>query len=156
MHSTKAKKIFLISIIIILTSFVYGMLEALIKSPSSIPRNWPWGYFYAAIVTVIACLIIYYSLKKYNLLSTKFAFLRLLAFFIIWIAVEDFSYWITEKVLLPFRFQYPFPVQNWWQDYFPLIGTIVGRPFLFNIPTLYFLAFTIFIIYLIWEFKIVK
>ncbi|MBS3055215.1 MAG: hypothetical protein J4452_01855 [Candidatus Aenigmarchaeota archaeon] len=152
----KTKMILRVTAIILLTSFLYGIFEALVKSPPSVPRNWPWGYLYAAVVYFVSSLVVLYSLKRYNLLSAKSAIARILIFSLVWVTVEDFSYWIAERVVLPWKFEYPFPVNNWWADYFSFVGTAIGQPFLFAMPFLYFFTLGLFAVYLFWELKINK
>ena len=161
MISSKAKKILLVSAVVVLTGLLYGILEALLKFPPNVPRNWPYGYFYAIGVYVAAFLVVYYVLRKYGLLSkfprlSKFSLVRLFVFLILWITVEDFSYWVVERAVLPWKLENPFPVNNWWADYFFFIGAIAGTPFLFSMPLFYFITAAIFALYLIFELKIRK
>jgi|SRR3989304_9262590 len=156
MVSSKARKILLAILTVVFTAILYGMLEALLKSLPNVPRSWPYGYLYAAGVYVAATLSLYYIAKKYGLLSkfSKFSLVRLLVFFILWITAEDLSYWVTERMILPWRLENPFPVNNWWADYFFFIGTVLGTPSLFSMPLFYFITAAIFTLYLIFELKI--
>lgn len=154
MELSRAKKVFHVSLIIIITACLYGIFESVAHSYPSVPKNWPWGYVYITVVCVFAFTIVMVSLKKYDLLKNKISYFRIFAFFLIWIVIEDISYWIVKPIVSSGNFVYPFPVSNWWPEYFFLAGDIFGKPFLFDMPLGYFILGAIFVVYLFWDLKL--
>jgi len=108
-----------------------------------------WTYMYLFGLVGVCAGLTYPALKKEKKLG-KLAWVAHTEFLLI---AEDFSYWILQKILREHTIGNPFPVGNWWFDYFPSfviphLGHIgEASPYL-SVPWGYILGFGVMAYYL--------